>query len=111
MVPSDANWRALNPQVSIVVPVYNKEGYLEECLISILGQSFSNIEVICVDDFSSDGCRDILADFSRRDPRIRTYRNPANMGLGPLPTISESRRLGADTSSLRMQTIFCRSTR
>lgn len=74
---------ARTPEVSIVIPVYNKERYLEACLTSILVQSFSDIEIICIDDFSTDGCRDILADFARKDQRIRVYRNSTNLGPGP----------------------------
>ena len=59
------------PQLSVIVPVYNVELYLEECLKSICDQTLKNIEIICVDDHSTDGSRTILEDFARRDSRIR----------------------------------------
>ena len=46
--------------VSVIVPVYNTEKYLEQCLNSILGQTLQEIEVICIDDGSSDGSVNII---------------------------------------------------
>ena len=63
------------PEVSVVVPVYNVENYLEECLDSILGQSFKDIEIICVNDGSTDGSTDILSRFKKRDQRIKVIDN------------------------------------
>ena len=59
-----------NPQVSIVVPVYNVEKYLPECLDSILTQTLKNIEVIVIDDGSPDNCGAIIDEYSKRDPRV-----------------------------------------
>jgi glycosyltransferase involved in cell wall biosynthesis len=60
-----------NPTLSIIVPIYNAEKYLPECLESILSQTFSDFEVICVNDGSADDSANILAEFSARDPRIK----------------------------------------
>ena len=49
-----------SPKVSVIVPVYNVEHYLRECLDSIVNQSLEDIEIICVDDGSTDGSLDIL---------------------------------------------------
>ena len=49
-------------KVSVVIPVYNAEQYLGECLDSVLGQTLKDIEVLCVDDGSTDGSAKILAD-------------------------------------------------
>ena len=49
------------PRVSIIVPVYNKRDYIESCLRSLLGQTLSDIEVVCVDDGSTDGSADVVA--------------------------------------------------
>ena len=57
--------------VSVVIPVYNVEQYLEECLESILTQSYRDLEVICVNDGSTDGSADILEQFRCRDSRLR----------------------------------------
>ena len=48
------------PKISVIVPVYNVERYLEECLNSIINQTFSDIEIICVNDGSTDNSAEIL---------------------------------------------------
>lgn len=57
--------------ISVIIPVYNVEGYLEHCLDSILQQTFKDFEVIVVDDGSSDGTPDICDDYGKRDSRIK----------------------------------------
>ena len=59
------------PEVSIIVPVYNVEKYLPKCLESLLGQTFSDIEIICVNDGSTDGSGEILKLYAQRDSRIK----------------------------------------
>ena len=56
--------------VSVVIPIYNMENYLGECLESVLSQTLHEIEVLCINDGSTDGTRRILEDFSDRDKRI-----------------------------------------
>lgn len=56
--------------ISIIVPVYNIEKYLPRCLDSLIGQSFLDIEIIIVDDGSTDGCYYICEEYGRKDPRI-----------------------------------------
>lgn len=68
------------PLVSIVIPVYNEEKYIGECLDSVLAQTFHNIEVICVDDASTDNSLNILEKYSMKDERIRVIRNEKNEG-------------------------------
>ena len=70
------------PKVSVIIPVYNVEKYLGECLDSILGQTLRAIEVICVDDGSKDGSAAILKDYADKDPRIKVLVQ-ANAGPGP----------------------------
>lgn len=60
-----------DPRVSVIVPVHNSEKYLEECLDSILAQTERDIEVICVDDGSTDSSPEILAGYAERDNRLR----------------------------------------
>ena len=60
----------ISPLVSIIVPVYNADQYLEKCLDSLIGQSYPNMEIICVNDGSTDHSLDILHDYSREDSRI-----------------------------------------
>lgn len=67
--------------LSIIVPVYNVEKWLPRCLDSILGQSYKNIEVICVNDASPDGCDKILNDYVNKDNRIKVVTHEKNRGL------------------------------
>ena len=68
-------WRyeRLTELISVIVPVYNTEQYLVECLESILKQTYSNIEVILVDDGSIDLSGNICDQFARNDSRIRVF--------------------------------------
>jgi CDP-glycerol glycerophosphotransferase len=68
--------------VSVVLPVYGVEEYLPQCLDSLLGQSFSDVEVVAVDDCSPDGCGAILDEYAARDPRLRVVHLERNAGLG-----------------------------
>ena len=61
----------MNPQISIIVPVYNGERYLHECIDSILNQSFTDFELILVDDGSKDGSAHICDDYAKKDQRVR----------------------------------------
>jgi glycosyltransferase involved in cell wall biosynthesis len=58
------------PKISVIVPVYNVQDYLKQCLDSILCQTFSNIEIICVNDGSTDKSRKILEEYKQKDSRI-----------------------------------------
>ena len=57
-------------EISIVMPVYNCEDFLEESLNSVLNQSFTDFEFICVDDGSSDNTKAIIEDYAKRFPHI-----------------------------------------
>ena len=59
-----------NRLVSIIVPVYNAEEYLEECLDSILNQTYSNLEVILINDGSTDKSLNIIESYAEKDSRI-----------------------------------------
>ena len=65
---------------SVIVPIYNVEQYLPRCLDSVLNQTFSDYEVILVDDGSTDGCLAICKDYEARDNRVRIIHKP-NGGL------------------------------
>lgn len=69
------------PDVSVIVPVYNTEDYLRECLDSILCQTLNNIEIICVNDGSTDSSGEILAQYAAKDARIRIIDKGKNEGL------------------------------
>lgn len=68
--------------ISVIVPVYNVEDYLEKSLNSIFTQSFKDIEVICIDDESTDGSLEILEDFKQKDNRVKiiSQKNKGNGG-------------------------------
>ena len=68
------------PKVSIVIPVYNVEQYLEACLDSVLTQTLRDIDIICVDDGSPDRCPQILDEYAAKDSRI-TVIHKENGGL------------------------------
>ena len=61
-----------NPEVlvSVIIPVYNAEKYLRQCLDSVVGQTLNNIEIICVDDGSTDSSPAILQEYALQDPRV-----------------------------------------
>ena len=71
----------MTPLISVIVPVYNVEKYLEECLDSILTQTFKDIEIICIDDGSTDSSGKILDDYKEKDERIIVVHD-TNHGLG-----------------------------
>lgn len=60
-----------SPLISIVVPVYNAEKYLEQCLDSLIQQSYINIEIICIDDGSKDYSSEVVEEYMRRDNRVK----------------------------------------
>lgn len=70
------------PRFSVIVPAYKVQGYLRECLDSVLGQSFTDVEVIAVDDCSPDASGRILDEYAARDDRVRVLHLPENTGLG-----------------------------
>lgn len=80
--------------LSFVVPAYRVQGYLRECLDSILEQPYDDLEVIGVDDASPDGSGEILLEYADRDPRVRAVRLDANVGLGPARNIGLDRAVG-----------------
>lgn len=69
-----------NPLISVIVPVYNVEKYLDRCVKSLINQTFHDIEIILVDDGSPDGCPAICDDYARMDSRIRVV-HKVNGGL------------------------------
>ena len=72
MINEYKNWKKgkNNPIISVVIPVYNSEKYITQCLDSVLNQNVKNIEVICVDDGSTDGSLDILNEYASKDKRV-----------------------------------------
>jgi len=71
-----------NPLVTVVVPVYNVEKYVKECLDSIINQTYKNLEIICVDDCGQDDSINIVKEIAKTDKRIKVIHHKKNKGLG-----------------------------
>ena len=69
------------PRVSIIIPVFNVENYLKECLDSVVNQTLKDIEIICVNDGSTDGSLSILEEYKEKDERIKVI-SKLNGGYG-----------------------------
>ena len=72
------------PAISVLIPVYNVERFLPRCLDSVLAQTFTDFEVICVNDASPDTSAVILAAYAASDPRIRIITHPHNLSTAVL---------------------------
>lgn len=83
-----------DPLISVIVPVYKKELYVEQCIKSILNQSFKDFEIICVDDHSPDRCGEILKRLAAEDSRIQIITNEVNKGAGISRNIGLRKALG-----------------
>lgn len=70
------------PKISVVIPVYNVEQYLEKCLNTILSQTFSDFEIVVVNDCSPDNSQEIIDLYVLKDDRVKSVINPVNKGLG-----------------------------
>ena len=68
------------PKISVIVPVYNVEKYLARCLDSIINQTLADIEIICINDGSTDNSLEILNDYAKKDSRIKII-DQTNAGL------------------------------
>ena len=68
------------PEISVIVPVYNVEPYLAECIDSILSQTFTDFELLLVDDGSPDRCGEICDGYAGKDKRIKVH-HQENAGL------------------------------
>ena len=78
--PMEMSGNAEKPLVSVVIPVYNVEKYLSECLDSVIGQTLREIEIICVNDGSTDSSAAIAEEYVRKDSRVKLISQP-NGGL------------------------------
>jgi glycosyltransferase involved in cell wall biosynthesis len=81
--------------VSVVIPLYNTEKYVAECIGSVLDQTLRDLEVLVVDDGSQDRSAEIVKEIARRDDRVRLLRHPGGVNLG----VSRTRRLGITEAS------------
>ena len=79
--PNEVFNKSDNPKISIVVTVYNGEGYLKTALLSIQNQDFKDIEIIMIDDCSKDNSVNLIKKLMIKDPRIILYQNEENKGM------------------------------
>ena len=77
--------------ISVIIPVYNTEKYLDACVESVAGQTYDNLEIILVDDGSADNCPAMCDEWARRDSRIRVI-HKKNGGQG------EARNFGIEAA-------------
>ncbi len=70
-------------KISVIIPVYNVEKYIEECIKSVLNQTFKDFEIICVDDCSTDNSIKTIEEYAKNDDRIKIVHHDINRGLAP----------------------------
>ena len=90
-----------NPKISVIVPVYNVENYISECLDSIVNQTLKDIEIICVNDGSTDNSPSILKEYASKDKRVKII-DKENEGQG------YARKVGLD-NAIGKYILFCDS--
>ena len=90
-MPITMNPKSSTPYISVIVPIYNAEKYLDRCFSTKLGQTFTDFELILVDDGSTDGSGEICDRLAQSDARVRVIHKP-NGG------VSSARNVGIDKS-------------
>lgn len=87
-------------KITVLVAVYNAEKFLEKCLDSLLSQTLHNIQIVCIDDCSTDHSAQILMDYARRDERICLMHTPVNSGQAVARNVGLSVAQGEYTTML-----------
>ena len=82
----------MNPVISVIIPVYKTERYIRKCIDSVLSQTYSDLQIILVDDGSPDGCPDICDEYVKKDPRCCVI-HKSNGG------VSSARNVGLDAAT------------
>ncbi|MGX3010676.1 glycosyltransferase family 2 protein [Helicobacter sp. 23-1044] len=80
--------------ISIIIPIYNVEKYIARCLTFCINQTFSNIEILLIDDCGSDDSIKISQSFAKKDKRIKIIKNPYNLGLFHTRIVGEKHAKG-----------------
>ena len=94
-----------NPQISVIIPIYNCEKYIKECLSSLIKQTFKNFEIICINDGSNDDTLKILKKFEANDERIIIF-NQNNSGPGIARNVGMKKSKGEYLMFLDSDDIF-----
>lgn len=81
-------------EVSVIIPVYNVEGYLAQCLESVTNQTYKNLEILCINDCSTDNSLAILEEYQKKDSRIIILQNEINGGLAYTRNVGIQRASG-----------------
>lgn len=92
------------PCVGVIIPIYNVEPYLRECLNSVINQTYKNLQIVLVDDGSTDNSFAIAKEYYERDERIALLKREKNGGMGAgrntaLDYLSNSLGGGGDTNT------------
>ena len=82
-----------DPLVTVIVPVYNTAKYLPECLNSVINQSYKNLEIICIDDGSTDDSSKIIEQYAKKDPRIKPV-HQSNQGQSAARNVGLAKATG-----------------
>ncbi len=83
-----------NPAVSVIVPLYKVERYVKQCVDSILAQTFTDFEIILVDDASPDACAELCQKLYGDNPKVKLVRHEKNLGLGAARNTGMKHALG-----------------
>jgi glycosyltransferase involved in cell wall biosynthesis len=83
-----------HPLISVVIPVYGVEDYVEKCLDSVIGQTYKNLEILCIDDCGIDHSIEIVKDKSKLDNRIKIIQHKKNRGLSAARNTGVERAIG-----------------
>lgn len=78
----ETKYKEMSAKISVIVPLYNKKDYLKLSVDSILNQTYKNIEVLVVDDCSTDGSLELCRELYGQDPRVKILQQTHNMGPG-----------------------------
>ncbi len=94
-------------KVSVIVPCYNVEKYIEDCMHSVMNQSEKEIEILCIDDASTDNTKELLRVFAAQDSRIRIFENEENKGLSYSRNVGLKNATGEYIMFLDSDDYFC----
>ena len=97
-----------NPKVSIVISVYNREDYINSTIRSVQNQNLSEIEILIIDDYSTDNTIEYIKEMQKIDPRIKLYKNSKNMGTLYSKSIGVLNARGQYIYSLDSDDMLCR---
>ena len=95
-----------NPLVTVVIPAYNAAAFIESTLISVIGQTYRNLEIVVVDDGSTDETAAIVSGFAERNPRIRLLKQQ-NAGLSAARNLGIRAAVGEYIANLDADDVWC----